>query len=133
MSDTDPDWYELRNALYAKEYERAEALVATRPELTHLMNGIGETVLHFLAVENDQAAVAWLHARGSDINTKDSFSEPVLFQVASLGYKELFSWLVAAGADPFANGPHDQDLVDYLLEFDKEEMADWVRGQIDGL
>lgn len=40
------------------------------------MNGIGETGLHFLAVENDGAAVAWLHARGSDLNTRDPFDSP---------------------------------------------------------
>jgi len=133
MSETDPVWYELRNALFAKEYDQAATLVAARPELIHLMNSIGETVLHFLAVEDDGAAVAWLHGRGSDLNTRDSFGEPVIFQVAALGYKELFNWLVASGADPFAVTPDGQDLVDHLLEFDKEEMADWVRSQVSGL
>jgi ankyrin repeat protein len=133
MSDIDPAWYELRDALYDGEYEGSAALVAARPELIHLMNGIGETVLHYLAVENAQAAVAWLHSRGADINTKNSFSEPVLFEVAMLGYKELFSWLVAAGADPLIEGFDGQDLVDYLLEFDEDEMVEWVRSQVDGL
>jgi ankyrin repeat protein len=90
-------------------------------------------VLHFLAVENDGAAVAWLYARGSDLNTRDSFGEPVLFHVATLGYKELFDWLVASGADPLVVTSDGQDLIDHLLEFDKEEMADWVRSQIPGL
>ncbi|RZI62551.1 MAG: ankyrin repeat protein [Rubrivivax sp.] len=133
MTDTDPDWYELRNALYAGDYDRSAALVASRPELIHLMNGIGETVLHFLAVENDQAAVAWLHSRGADVNTKNSFKEPVVFEVAALGYKELFLWLVTAGADPFTEGSDGQGIVDHLLEYDKDEMVDWVRSQVNGL
>jgi len=133
MSETDPAWYELRNALYAQEYERSVALVENRPELVHLVNGIGETVLHFLAVENDQAGVFWLHSRGADINTKNSFGEPVLFEVAALGYKELFTRLVAAGADPFTAGADGQGLVDYLSEFENEDMATWVRSQIPGI
>ncbi|MDH0865379.1 ankyrin repeat domain-containing protein [Mitsuaria sp. GD03876] len=133
MSETDPAWYELRDALYAKEYERSETLVAARPELIHLMNGIGETVLHYLAVEDDGAAVAWLHSRGADVNTMNSFGEAVVFEVAALGYKDLFNWLVAAGADPLVVGSDGQDLVEYLLECDNEEMANWVRSRIPGL
>ncbi|WP_343642130.1 hypothetical protein [Roseateles sp.] len=100
MSETDPAWYELRNALYAQEYERSVALVENRPELVHLVNGIGE---------------------------------PVLFEVAALGYKELFTRLVAAGADPFTAGADGQGLVDYLSEFENEDMATWVRSQIPGI
>jgi ankyrin repeat protein len=133
MAEVDSDWYALRNTLFAEGYAEAESLVAARPELLHLMNGIGETVLHFLAVEDAQAGVAWLHARGADINTKNEFGTPVLFEVASLGYKDLFQWLVAAGADVHAQDAEGQDLVEHLLECDKEEIANWVRAQVPGL
>ncbi len=133
MADVDPEWYALRNALFAEDYGEASRLVSSRPELLHLMNGIGETALHFLAVEDDQAAVAWLHGRGADINTKNEFGTPVIFEVASLGYKDLFGWFVEAGADVRAQDAGGQDLVEHLLEFDKEEMVTWVRAQIPGL
>ncbi|SUS05873.1 conserved hypothetical protein [uncultured Defluviicoccus sp.] len=97
------------------------------------MNGIGETVLHFLAVEDDEAGVAWLRARGADINTKNEFGTPVLFEVASLGYKNLFTWMVEAGADARAQDAEGQDLVEHLLDYDKEEMAKWVREHVPGL
>jgi ankyrin repeat protein len=98
-------------------------------------------VLHFLAVEDDQAAVAWLRARGADINTKNEFGTPVLFEVASLGYKALFSWLIEAGADPHAEDADadadadadGQSLTEHLLEYNHVEMADWVRTQISKL
>ena len=54
MADADPAWYALRNALFAEQYDEATQLVASRPALRHMMDGIGETVLHFLAVEDDQ-------------------------------------------------------------------------------
>jgi hypothetical protein len=133
MADVDPAWYALRNALFAEDYDEASRLVGSRPELLHLMNGIGETVLHFLAVEDDQGAVTWLHARGSDINTKNEFGTPVLFEVASLGYKDLFAWFVEAGADVRAQDADGQDLVEHLFEFDKEEMVRWVQTQIPGM
>ena len=129
MATVDPDWYVLRNAVIAGQHSQAAALLAARPELIHLANGIGETVLHFLAVENHQEGVAWLHAHGADIDTKNEFGTPVLFEVASLEYKSLFKWFVSAGADVLANDRHNQDLVEHLLEYDKMEMADWVRRQ----
>ena len=98
-----------------------------------IVHGIGETVLHFLAVETDQAGVFCNDSAGADINTKNSFGEPVLFEVAALGYKELFTRLVAAGADPFTAGADGQGLVDYLSEFENEDMATWVRSQIPGI
>ncbi len=132
MADVDPAWYALRNSLFAERYDEAARLIASRPELLRLVNGIGETVLHFLAVEDDEAAVTWLHARGADINTRNKFGTPVLFEVASLGYKKLVEWLVEAGADVHARDPDGQDLVEHLLEYDNGEMADWVRALVAG-
>jgi hypothetical protein len=42
MADVDPAWYALRNALFAEQYDEAEQLIANRPALLHLMNGIGK-------------------------------------------------------------------------------------------
>ena len=131
MTDIDPAWYELRDAVFAQDLSAAEALIRERPALLHLSNGIGETVLHFLAVEDDRHGVAWLHARGADLNTKNSFGAPVLFEVASLEYKELFCWLVEHGADPYATDNDGQSLVEHLIEHDHEAMAAWVQSCLD--
>jgi ankyrin repeat protein len=131
MNAADASWYEFRNAVYSHDFVRAEELLRSQPGLLHFANGIGETVLHFLAVENDQEAVAWLHARGADIDTKNTFGTPVLFEVASLGYKDLFQWFVAKGANVRATDSEDQDLVLYLLEYEHKEMAEWVRASGD--
>jgi len=46
-------WYELRDAVFRKDFDRASELLGANPELTDVRNSIGETVLHYLAVEND--------------------------------------------------------------------------------
>ena len=83
-----------------------------RPELLHLVNGVGETALHFLAVENDATGVSWLHARGADLNTKTRLGTPVLFEVACLAYKDLFNWFLAQGADVHATDEDDHDMIE---------------------
>jgi ankyrin repeat protein len=130
MSTTDERWYELRNAIYLMNLPLAADLVRREPTLLKLSNALGETVLHFLAVENHAEGVAWLHSQGSPINTKNKFGIPVLFEVASLQNKELFTWLVEKGADIRATNSEGQDIVEHLLEFDDNDMAAWVRAVI---
>lgn len=130
MSDTPQSWYDFRNAVYAGDFALAADLLNRQPALLHLTNGIGETVLHFLAVENDLKGVAWLHARGADLDTKNMFGTPVLFEVASLEYKELFDWFLLNGANAKVVDAESQDVVLYLLDFDHEEMAEWVRRRV---
>ena len=127
MSKTDPAWHKLRDAVEAGEFSQAEALLLEQPTLIHMTNGIGETSLHFLAVENDIEGVAWLHARGADLNTKNSFGTPVLFEVAQLEYRELFTWFIENGADANATDREGQDIARHLLDYNHEGMAEWVR------
>ena len=110
----EPLWYELINLVFCKEFARAEGLLAADPCLFDLCNSIGETVLHFLAVENDIEGVAWLHARGFSLNTKNRFGEPMVFEVAMLGRKELLLWLSQDGADLFALDAKERNILDYL-------------------
>jgi ankyrin repeat protein len=127
MSTTDERWYELRNAIYLMNLPLAADLLRQQPTLLKLSNALGETVLHFLAVENHAEGVAWLHSQGSPIDTKNKFGIPVLFEVASLQNKELFTWFVKKGADLRATNSEGQDIVEHLLEFDDDAMAEWVR------
>lgn len=123
MSDTEPSWYELRRAIFAGDYRAAEGLLRKNPGLLELRNSTGETVLHYLAVENAAEGVAWLHGKGADLDTKNDFGTPVLFEVAQLGYTELFAWFVAQGANLRAVDDYGQGLVAFLLEYNKAKMA----------
>lgn len=123
---TKKNWYELRNALFEREYELASRLLQEDPGLIAARDGLGETVLHHLAVENELAGVEWLCKRGAALNTKNDFGTPVIFEVAQLGYKELFLWFLQNGADAFCRDGEDQDLLAYLREYEKEDMVQFA-------
>lgn len=119
-------WYELRNSVYSREFEVATALLKANPGLTSVRNGLGETVLHFLAVENDLEGVAWLYARGFDLNSKNDFGTPVVFEVAQLGCKELLLWFIEHGVDIAALDQEKQNILAYLHEFEEDDMIEFL-------
>ena len=126
MSNALPEWYQLRDAAYQADFVTAETLLRTNPNLLDERNGIGETVLHFLAVEDCLPAIEWLHARGASLNTTNKFGTPLLFEVAQLGYRDLLLWLVAHGANRKQTDNNGQSLRSYLAEFDKPDMIAFV-------
>ena len=93
-------FYALADALIIGDLKKAQSLLNETPELLHARNGIGgETVLHFLAVENEQKGVAWLWERGADLNTQTDFGATPLTNAAQLGYAGLCRFLLENGAD----------------------------------
>lgn len=127
MSETQPIWYEFRSAVYNRDYPNAMQILRKNPNIISMKNGLGETTLHFLAVENDQEGVAWLFSKEAELNTKNTFGEPLIFEVAQLGYKELFVWFVENGVDLQIKGRKAESLIEFLIKHKKEEMADWVQ------
>ena len=71
-----PSWYEWRDAIAGRDFATAAATIQIDPALIKTTNGIGETALHFLAVENDAMGVAWLDEQGADINCENDFGIP---------------------------------------------------------
>jgi ankyrin repeat protein len=89
-------------------------MLKANPQLLTLTNSIGETVLHFLAIENDMEGVAWLHAHGFSLNTRNKFGDPMVFEVAGLGYKDLLLWLARNGVDLAVVDLKNRGILDYL-------------------
>jgi ankyrin repeat protein len=118
-----PEWYELRALVWGKKLEEAEALLTRHPSLHSDVNGLGETVLHYLAVENDIQGVAWLWSHGFDINTLNVFGTPVVFEVASLDHRDLLQWFIAHGADWKCRNKDGENIKEYVLHFDHEDVA----------
>lgn len=127
MDEVDPRWYEFRDAVYERRFDDAESMLRETPALLLLTSGLGETALHYLAVEDDLEGVSWLRAKGADLDTKNIFGTPVLFEVAQLEYKKLYGWFVRNGADVRAHDQDGRDIVEHLLQFDVPEMVEWVR------
>ena len=127
---TDPLWYEFRDVVYNKEYDLAESMLQANPKIKDMRNGIGETVLHFLAVENDGTGVGWLHSHGFELNIKNKFGTPVVFEVAQLGYKELLLWFAQQGVDFAALDLENQNIITFLNERDEKDMAQFMLDHI---
>ena len=122
----DAVWYLFRDVVYSGDLIEAERLLDQNPSLRISRNGIGETVLHFLAVENDLRSVSWLHAYGFSLDEQNEFGTPILFEVAQLEYRELFIWFLENGADPHKKDREGNDLIAYLHEYQKHEMASFA-------
>ena len=110
----DPLCYDLRNLVYSKQFVYAENLLAANPCLFDQCDGMGETVLHFLAIENDIEGVEWLFARGFSLNTKNRFGTPIVFDVASGGHRDMLLWLFQHGADFSILDSKQRDILTYL-------------------
>jgi ankyrin repeat protein len=118
-----PEWLELRALVAGKKFEEAAALLAHKPFLRTAVNGLGETVLHYQAVENDQQGVAWLASQGFDVNTRNEFGTPVVFEVAQLDYRDLLRWFISSGADLKCLDTEGKNIKEYVLDFGHEDIA----------
>ncbi len=99
MSDTqrDPRFYELRNATFADQ-DTVLRLIEADPTIVGARNGIGETALHFLVVENYREAVEFLVQHGADVNTQNEFGQSAIIEAAQLGYVEMVDLMLRLGA-----------------------------------
>jgi len=129
MSEVCQQWYELRNALEVGDFSAATSLVSNEPGLVHERNRLGETVLHFLAIENNQAAVQWLLGHGAELNVRNEFGTPLLFEVAVLGYRDLLVWLVEHGANLKSKSTDGLSIAEHLAEFGKLDMVTFINGR----
>ena len=75
------------------------SLLATEPDLLNARTGLGETPLHYLAVENHIEVIkALVEKKGADVNTLNDFGGSPLSDAAGLGYVDLVKYLLSVGA-----------------------------------
>lgn len=79
--------------------EAAEELLKAEPSLISERTGLGETPLHYLAVEDQLEAVRFLHERGASVEIVNEFGESALKEAILLGYLELARYLLQNGAN----------------------------------
>ncbi len=113
----------MRTLVMCKMFSEAASLLERKPDLRSSVNGLGETVLHYVAVENDEQGVAWLWSQRFDINTRNVFGVPVVFEVAQLNYRELLHWFIANGADLKCRNNEGLNIKEYVLDFGHKDMA----------
>jgi ankyrin repeat protein len=88
----------------------ARDLLRREPALIFARTGLGETPLHYLAVENQLEAVKLLVEHGAELNTLNEFGDSALAEAASLGYAELVAWMMSHGALLTVPGQSDPTL-----------------------
>lgn len=120
-------WYELRELLLKNNYDGASKLLSTLPDLVNARNSIGETVLHYLAVENKIDNVSWLHNKGASLNVINKFGVPVVFEVAQLGYKSFLTWFYENGADFKTTSDDGLNIYQHLEQYGRDDMVEFVR------
>lgn len=82
-------------------------LLDEEPKLIEARGGLGETALHYLAVENHIDAVRTLVTRGANVNTLSDVGGTPLCEAASLGYVDLVKYLLSVGARLKVDGQHE--------------------------
>ena len=92
-------FYELRGLVWANK-AAAKKRFTDDPNLRYIRSSLGETLLHWFAVENCQEEIAWLMEQGVPLNTITNFGSSPLVEVIELGYTELALFLLEIGADP---------------------------------
>lgn len=86
--------------------EDGQRLLAQEPALIAARDGLGETALHYLSVENQIEGVQVLVANGAEINTLNDVGGTPLSEAASLGYVDLVKYLLSTGAQLHIEGQH---------------------------
>ena len=84
----------------------AARMLGEDPSLLDVRSGLGETVLHYAAIEAGTEAVRFLLAHGADANAKNGFGDSVLQECVSIcqpgwDLTPIVALLLKAGADPY--------------------------------
>lgn len=122
--------FELLINAVLDDMNSADKLVKNDSNLVHAKNGIGETVLHYLAVENKIDEVSWLLRKGADINTTNEFGNTPLSEASSLGYYELCKFLLQNGADPTLKTPEGDTALSEAATNNELKVVDLLLGYI---
>lgn len=132
MADMKPSDFHDFVALVEHDKTRAAERLAEEERLLHARSSVGETALHYLAIENDIASVQWLLARGADINTTNEFGGTPLMDAAKCGYIEMCRFLVEQGADSGIK-EHDGDTaLSNAAWGDNKPLLEFLLEQVDG-
>lgn len=97
-------WGDLVDAA-VDDHAAARGLLAEHPWLLEYPKYLGETVLHFCAIENFVTGVEFMLSAGATPNCVNQFGNSPLQEVvgihnAGTSYREMIEVLLIAGADP---------------------------------
>ena len=95
----DPRFYELK-ALFLEDCETALRRVQADNSLLDVRSGLGETLLHWFAIEYREDLVKTLADAGAAIDPRNKFGNTPLFEAALIGNEGMCRLLLSMGASP---------------------------------
>lgn len=105
-----PGWIEAYNLL---DEGRAVPSTLLNQVLTN-RNGLGETMLHWYAIEGEPHVLEKIIALGFDVNTTNSFGRSPLFECVTIDRWNIVELLLAHGARTDIKDQNDEDVFEYL-------------------
>jgi ankyrin repeat protein len=118
-----PGWIELYEALEAGQRPSAELVARCKSSRT----GIGETMLHWYAIEGDPDVLQQLVDLGFDVNVQNEFGKTPIMESALIGSWDNARVLLDNGADLEITDDEGDDLFALLDEMEIEDRPDWAR------
>jgi ankyrin repeat protein len=97
MSQWDPLLVDLVRAAI-EDPAQARLLVKSHPQVLDLRTGLGETALHYLAIEDYADAVQLLIDMGAKVNVVNEFGKSALAEAKLAGAERAVKVLIGAGA-----------------------------------
>jgi ankyrin repeat protein len=101
-------------------------LLATSPGLLHLRGLHNESLLHYLAVEEEPDAVRVLLALGATTDVVNRFGNTPLHDVATLGNVEIAKVLLEYGADLHAKSPDGSTALHYAADYGNHDLYNFL-------
>ncbi len=101
-----PTFYDFVHACIA-DTALASRLLHEDSQWIERQSSLGETPLHYLAVENHVDAVRFLIEHGANVNTQITGCETPLVHAAQSGYPKMVALLIENGADLEAKSLND--------------------------
>lgn len=108
-------YFKLLHSFRAASHQgRGSAFIYDHPEILSIRSeGVQETILHYMAVENEFEGVRELAAAGAEIDCRDSYGTTPLLHCAQLGHRELVALLLELGADIKARDIENRTVLHY--------------------
>ena len=119
----DPNFYDFVVAV-ANDQRLASQMLQEKAEWLHATNSIGETALHYLAIENDMAGVKFLIEKGAKIDSRSHSQSTPLMDAAQVGNVDICLLLMEKGADVNAKDDLDYTPLHYAAQAGKAELLD---------
>jgi ankyrin repeat protein len=96
-----------------RSQDEAARLLKRYPERLEARDAIGETPLHWLAVENRLDALAFLAKRGAQVDARNQLGQTPLMDAARLGHAKMVQVLLALGADANVRDAEGHTVLDH--------------------